>query len=220
MILVRAETSPEDVPAMAKAAGVLTCRGGLASHAAVVARGWGIPAVVGASEVRIEDDAVVIGDTRYAVGEILSIDGATGEVFAGEVAGSEVVAPEAETLLAWAAELGIDVPDDDEAAAGATAEAPAATGEVADEDVLGWLFIKTISAADALAACLLTTEDVLQPVVARLEEEGVVGRVAGALTLTDAGTARAAALFEADRERWGRGRPMPPWTRSSRSTSG
>ena len=119
VILVRAETSPEDVPAMAKAAGVLTCRGGLASHAAVVARGWGIPAVVGASEVRIEDDAVVIGDTRYAVGEILSIDGATGEVFAGEVAGSEVVAPEAETLLAWAAELGIAVPDEDEAAAGA-----------------------------------------------------------------------------------------------------
>ncbi|MGZ6874583.1 MAG: pyruvate, phosphate dikinase, partial [Blastococcus sp.] len=49
VLLVRAETSPEDVPAMAKAAGVLTCRGGLASHAAVVARGWGIPAVVGAA---------------------------------------------------------------------------------------------------------------------------------------------------------------------------
>ncbi len=47
-ILVRAETSPDDVHGMARAAGILTSRGGLASHAAVVARGWGIPAVVGA----------------------------------------------------------------------------------------------------------------------------------------------------------------------------
>jgi pyruvate,orthophosphate dikinase len=74
---------------------------------------------------------------------------------------------------------------------------------VSDDDVLGWLFIKTISAVDALAACLLTAEEALQPVVARLEEEGVVGRVAGALQLTDAGTARAEQLFQADRERWG-----------------
>src|SRR4051812_38565687 len=109
VLLVRSETSPEDVPAMAKAAGVLTCRGGLASHAAVVARGWGIPAVVGAAEVRIEDDGVVVGGTRFAIGDTLTIDGSTGEVFAGEVGGSEEVAPEATTLLGWAAELGIDV---------------------------------------------------------------------------------------------------------------
>jgi pyruvate,orthophosphate dikinase len=207
VILVRAETSPEDVPAMAKAAGVLTSRGGLASHAAVVARGWGIPAVVGATEVRIEDDAVVVGDARYAVGEVITIDGATGEVFAGEVAGSEIVAPEAETLLAWAAELGIPVPTEDEPAPGAgSAEEPSSSAaEMSEDDLLGWLFIKTISAVDALAACLLTTEDVLRPVVQRLEEQGVVGRVAGALQLTVDGTARAEKLFEADRERWGSG---------------
>ncbi|HEV7213210.1 MAG TPA: pyruvate, phosphate dikinase [Blastococcus sp.] len=203
VLLVRAETSPEDVPAMAKAAGVLTCRGGLASHAAVVARGWGIPAVVGAEAVRLEDDAVVIDGARYAAGDVLTIDGSTGEVFAGEVAGSETVAPEAETLLAWAAELGIAVPLDEEPAV--AAEATSGTGEVADDDVLGWLFIKTISTADALADCLLTTGDVLAPVVERLEEQGVVGRVAGALQLTEAGTARAEQLFRADRERLGEG---------------
>jgi pyruvate,orthophosphate dikinase len=204
VVLVRAETSPEDVPAMAKAAGVLTCRGGLASHAAVVARGWGIPAVVGAAEVSIEDDAVVIGGTRHAVGDVLTIDGSTGEVFAGEVAGSEVVAPEAETLLAWAADLGIAVPTDDDAVA-AAAELPVTDGEVAEDDVLGWLFIKTISAADALAACLLTTPAVLAPVVEALEEEGIIGRVAGALQLTPPGIARAEKLFDAERERWGAG---------------
>ncbi|MGZ4568391.1 MAG: pyruvate, phosphate dikinase [Blastococcus sp.] len=202
VLLVRAETSPEDVPAMAKAAGVLTCRGGLASHAAVVARGWGIPAVVGAARVRIEGDAVVIGDVRYAVGDVLTIDGSTGEVFAGEVAGSETVVPEAETLLAWAGALGIVVPVDDEATGPATEVADGAQ-EVADDDVLGWLYIKTISTAEALAACLLAAEDVVAPVVERLEEQGVVGRVAGALQLTETGAARAGELFEADRERLG-----------------
>ncbi|MGZ4670390.1 MAG: pyruvate, phosphate dikinase [Blastococcus sp.] len=202
VLLVRAETSPEDVPAMAKAAGVLTCRGGLASHAAVVARGWGIPAVVGAAGVRIEGDAVVIGDVRYAVGDVLTIDGSTGEVFAGEVAGSETVVPEAETLLAWAGALGIVVPVDDEPTGPATEVADGAQ-EVADDDVLGWLYIKTISTAEALAACLLAAEEVVAPVVERLEEQGVVGRVAGALQLTESGAARAGELFEADRERLG-----------------
>jgi pyruvate,orthophosphate dikinase len=202
VILVRAETSPEDVPAMAEAAGVLTCRGGLASHAAVVARGWGIPAVVGAAEVSIDGDAVVVAGRRFAAGEVLSLDGATGEVFAGEVPGHEEVAPEAATLLAWAAELGIDVPAP--AAAGPEAPAaPAAVTQVADDDVLGWLHLKTISAPDALAACLLTTEEVLQPVVDRLTEQGLLGRAAGALLLTEAGTARAGELAMADRERWG-----------------
>src|SRR3954451_5597711 len=202
VLLVRSETSPEDVPAMAKAAGVLTCRGGLASHAAVVARGWGIPAVVGAAEVQLDDDGIVIGGTRYAVGDTLTIDGSTGEVFAGEVGGHEEVAPEAATLLAWAAELGIAVPSAEDPGA-ATPETATSAAEVTDEDVLGWLHIKTISAVDTLASSLLTTEDVLQPVVDRLTEEGLLGRAAGSLLLTEAGTARAEGLGRAHREGWG-----------------
>ena len=64
-ILVRAETSPDDVHGMARAAGILTSRGGLASHAAVVARGWGIPAVVGAAAVEVHDGRVDIGDRAF-----------------------------------------------------------------------------------------------------------------------------------------------------------
>jgi pyruvate,orthophosphate dikinase len=201
VLLVRSETSPEDVPAMAKAAGVLTCRGGLASHAAVVARGWGIPAVVGAAGVSLEDGGVVVDGVRYAAGDVLTIDGSTGEVFAGEVGGHEEIAPEATTLLAWAAELGVEVPS------AAPGEAPVATAapaaEVSEDDVLGWLHIKTISAPDALAACVLTTEEVLQPVVDRLTEQGLLGRAAGALMLTEEGTARAEELQRAVREAWG-----------------
>ena len=58
MILVRSETSPEDVHGMLASEGILTARGGLVSHAAVVARGWGKPAVVGAEKVRIHGNAV------------------------------------------------------------------------------------------------------------------------------------------------------------------
>ena len=88
-ILVRAETSPDDVHGMAKAAGILTSRGGLASHAAVVARGWGIPAVVGASGIEVRDGEVVVGDRTLKAGEVITIDGSTGEVFEGTVAGRD-----------------------------------------------------------------------------------------------------------------------------------
>jgi pyruvate,orthophosphate dikinase len=78
-----------------------------------------------------------------------------------------------------------------------------AVEEPVDDDVLGWLHIKTISAADALAASLLTSEATLQPVVDRLTEDGLLGRAAGSLLLTEAGTARAEELHRATREAWG-----------------
>ena len=80
VILVREQTSPDDVMGMQASAGILTCRGGLASHAAVVARGWGIPAVVGASSVSIDGDSVVIGDMSLRNGDIITIDGSTGNI--------------------------------------------------------------------------------------------------------------------------------------------
>ena len=108
-ILVRAETSPDDVHGMARAAGILTSRGGLASHAAVVARGWGIPAVVGAAAVEVRDGQVDIGDRALNSGDVITIDGSTGEVFEGAIPGTTEVVPEATTLLAWAKELGIPI---------------------------------------------------------------------------------------------------------------
>ena len=92
---------------MARAAGILTSRGGLASHAAVVARGWGIPAVVGAAGLEVRDGEVDVGDRVLRAGDVITIDGGTGEVFEGAVAGTTEVVPEAQTLLAWAEELGI-----------------------------------------------------------------------------------------------------------------
>ena len=103
VILVRRETTPDDVLGMQLAKGVLTSRGGLVSHAAVVARGWGIPAVVGASDVTIDGTTVTIGTTVLQAGDSISIDGTTGAIYAGEfdVSGEEEP-PELQTLLAWA----------------------------------------------------------------------------------------------------------------------
>jgi pyruvate,orthophosphate dikinase len=106
VVLVREETSPEDVHGMQVAEGILTSRGGLASHAAVVARGWGIPAVVGADAVSIGDGGFAVGDVVVREGDVISLDGATGEVVLGErgVAEAEVL-PELEVLLGWADEV-------------------------------------------------------------------------------------------------------------------
>ena len=109
VLLVRSETSPDDVHGMAKSVGILTSTGGLASHAAVVARGWDIPAVVGAVGVVVGEGAVAIGEHLYQEGEVLSIDGGSGEVYGGAVESMTTVVPEAATLLAWAEELGIEI---------------------------------------------------------------------------------------------------------------
>jgi pyruvate,orthophosphate dikinase len=106
VILVRNETSPEDVHGMAASEGILTARGGLVSHAAVVARGWGKPAVVGAEQVRITGKRFVVGDTAVHEGDVVSLDGATGEVYLGEVAVSAAQPPaEFEVILGWADEI-------------------------------------------------------------------------------------------------------------------
>ncbi len=105
VILVRPETSPDDLHGMIAAEGILTSRGGLVSHAAVVARGMGTPAVCGANELQIDVDggSFEVNGQVVRQGEVISINGTTGEVVIGEVA---VVTPDPgghfETILSWA----------------------------------------------------------------------------------------------------------------------
>ncbi|TFH14337.1 MAG: pyruvate, phosphate dikinase, partial [Acidimicrobiales bacterium] len=103
VILVRPETSPDDVLGMQASRGILTQRGGLVSHAAVVARGWGVPAVVGASEIHFDAGSVTIGDIVLRAGDEITIDGSTGNIYRGsmDTFGSDAPA-ELDTLLAWA----------------------------------------------------------------------------------------------------------------------
>ncbi len=105
VILVRIETSPEDIHGMHAAQGILTARGGMTSHAAVVARGMGRPCVSGAGELVIDNDArsMTVAGRMLKEGELLTLDGSTGEVMAGEV---ETIQPELVgdfgTLMEWA----------------------------------------------------------------------------------------------------------------------
>ncbi len=93
VILVRRQTTPDDVLGMQASRGILTTHGGMVSHAAVVARGWGIPAVVGAAEMHIDGDRVTIDHTVLRVGDEITIDGTTGHVYAGALATSGASAP-------------------------------------------------------------------------------------------------------------------------------
>jgi pyruvate,orthophosphate dikinase len=105
VILVRIETSPEDIHGMHAARGILTTRGGMTSHAAVVARGMGRPCVAGAGGISVDYGAQTLsaGGVLLRAGDILTIDGATGEVFAGSVKMIEPqLSGEFGTLMSWA----------------------------------------------------------------------------------------------------------------------
>lgn len=105
VVLVRTETSPEDIQGMHASQGILTARGGMTSHAAVVARWMGKCCVAGASEIAVDEKAktLIIGGKTYNEGDMITLDGSTGEVFAGSL---KVVDPELSgdfgTLMSWA----------------------------------------------------------------------------------------------------------------------
>ncbi|MGH7060260.1 MAG: pyruvate, phosphate dikinase, partial [Stellaceae bacterium] len=104
-ILVRLETSPDDIHGMHAARGILTSRGGMTSHAAVVARGMGRPCVTGAGDLRIDYAArtMSVGNLVVQAGETITIDGSTGEIMAGEVPTRQPeLSDDFLTLMGWA----------------------------------------------------------------------------------------------------------------------
>ena len=108
VILVRIETSPEDIHGMHAAQGIVTTRGGMTSHAAVVARGMGRPCVAGAGGIVVDygQQTLTTGGRTIRAGETITLDGATGEVFAGSVAMIEpALSGEFATLMSWADKL-------------------------------------------------------------------------------------------------------------------
>ncbi|MGI6786658.1 MAG: pyruvate, phosphate dikinase [Gleimia sp.] len=112
-ILIRRETNPDDLPGMVAAEGVLTARGGKTSHAAVVARGMGKTCVVGADDLKVDAVAKTVecGDVTLKAGDIVAIDGSTGEVFIGDV---PVTDSAVTTYLTEGLEAGIEAAGDDE----------------------------------------------------------------------------------------------------------
>ncbi len=108
VILVRKETSPEDVDGMNAAAGILTSTGGMTSHAAVVARGWGKCCVAGAGDIEINEKGkkIKVDGRTFGIKDLMSLDGTTGEVMAGEVETQEPkLSGDFAKLMKWADEF-------------------------------------------------------------------------------------------------------------------
>jgi pyruvate,orthophosphate dikinase len=213
VILVRSETSPDDVHGMAKAAGIVTARGGIASHAAVVARGWGIPAVVGVEDLVVRDDGIAVDGVELRSGETLTIDGSTGAVYRGRFEAATQPVPAVRTLLEWAKELGIPIagPSDEVAAASAgdggrgSVGTDADTGshaaaEITPDLAIQLLGVKGFATSDTAAEALDADPATAKAVFERLVAERIAVVSAGTYRLTDQGRDRYAELVAMERE--------------------
>ncbi len=205
VILVRSETSPDDVHGMSRAAGILTSTGGFVSHAAVVARGWGIPAVVGASGVAIGEGSVTIAGTLLAAGDTITIDGATGDVFAGAAASVSQVVPEAATLLGWAREMGISIvePEAEAEVVPSPCDEPITAAGITRDDAVRILVVKGYAGPDGIATARGCGQDDAAAVLDLLVADGIAEAGAGSFRLTADGKAIGLEKIAEDTATWG-----------------
>lgn len=183
VVLVRPHTAPADVAAMAVAAGIVTATGGLVSHAALVARSWGLPAVVGADDLVVEADGVRTGGRHVPAGTLVTVDGSAGLLLAGaHAAGLAAEPPEAATLRRWAADL--DSP--------ATPAPVAGDRVVTDLDVLRVVVLRGRTDADGIVAVTGAGRAAVDTALARLADAGQVALSSGTATATAAGRSHVA----------------------------
>ncbi|MGE0599849.1 MAG: pyruvate, phosphate dikinase [Dehalococcoidia bacterium] len=152
VILARPETSPSDVHGMVASAGLVTTLGGMVSHAAVVARGWAIPAICSLTNAVVEADGLHAGSVIVHEGDTVTVDGTTGNLYLGDVredAGLDL--PEVRKLRAWALE------EESEA----SVEFNEATGDVTPFELLRALQLKGLCSVERLAAALACSEETI-----------------------------------------------------------
>ncbi len=167
VVLARAETSPSDVHGMVGAAGLITSLGGSVSHAAVVARSWGIPAVTGAREIEVEHRGIRVGDRFIESGTLVTVDGTGGRVFVGDqLADHDHDVPELDQLRQWAVELGLELGEH----LGSEEEPEAAHRDIGRFEVMRALQLKGIGSIDALAHALDTDLAAVEAIVEDLGE--------------------------------------------------
>ncbi|WP_419851172.1 pyruvate, phosphate dikinase [Candidatus Poriferisocius sp.] len=170
VILARPETSPRDVHGMAIATGLLTSLGGMVSHAAVVARAWGLPAVVGADDVDVTATGIICAGRHVEIGTTVTIDGSSGELLLGAHAGDLSPLPEVAIIKRWAQEGATPGADEAELIDGEQPEL---------ESLLRLLSIKGAATAAVLADALAATEAATAAVLGQAEANGLVTEGAG-----------------------------------------
>jgi pyruvate,orthophosphate dikinase len=193
VVLAREATSPADVRGMVGAAALLTTTGGVASHAAVVARGWGIPAVTGVSTAAVSDAGITVGDLFIPAGETLTVDGSHGALYRGDQRAAGAVAIEdVHKLRQWAAELGVEPG----APAGLSAT-PSEARAVSLVEVVRTVQLKGLCPAAQVAAALATSAAAVE---ARITEAPALLRTtARGFALTPVGRSWVAAALAAER---------------------
>jgi pyruvate,orthophosphate dikinase len=204
VILVRVETSPADVHGMVEATGLVTTMGGLVSHAAVVARSWGLPAVVGVGDLQILPDGIEGAGERVGVGETITVDGDGGRILVGDhpAAGDEM--PEVAVLRAWRdgthAGHGLDGTH-----MGVEADLAAAGVELATEvtsvECRRVLALKGMATAESVAEILRAEIPVVTSTLDQLQADGQMQAGPGdRFLLTPEGTAAVDADYAAEAE--------------------
>ena len=197
VILIRRETSPADVAGMAEAAGLVTTVGGIVSHAAVVARSWGIPAMVGAAAIEVRADGIAVDGCHMACGETVTVDGDRGLLLRGAHPGSRIELEEVRVLRAWRAasrrhsgpQIGTEL----------DAEAGPAPDPVEVRRLVG---LKGMASVDSLAEVLGCGPDQAGAAIAALVGEGIAVELAGGrVRLTAEALAGVDELFRRDAAR-------------------
>jgi pyruvate,orthophosphate dikinase len=191
IILFRRETAPADIAGMAAARGLVTTLGGLVSHAAVVARGWGVPAVVGVGGVEIEAEGIRVGDSWIAAGTVVTVDGDLGIVMAGAHPGAHAELQEVRVLRAWQEEA---------ANARPVSAASSPGGEpVSAQDCERLLALKGMGNAEVVASILGCASAAVQPLIdALLAAEEAQELPGGRVRLLPVAIARVDALYRSD----------------------
>ena len=186
VILAREETSPNDIHGMGASVGLVTTLGGMVSHAAVVARAWGLAAAVGCDGIRFENGKLISGDTVVEPGTVISVCGETGRVFLGEKKGGKTPLPEVETIQSWARE------------ADAT-ETSDAGGDVDPIDCLRAIALKGMTNATSLTEVLDAGAEAIEPQINALCAGGLLEALKGGrVRLSEDGKAKIAELLTAD----------------------
>ena len=168
VVLVRHETSPADVHGMAASVGIVTTLGGLVSHAAVVARSWGLAAVVGANGISIGDGVLTSGTRRIEPGALVTVDGDNGRLLLGEHPIGSRVPPEVDVIRVWARSLDAD-----------GGRARSATVDATADDCLRLLALKGMGSAETMGEPLGTTPEQTALLLEELEGRELVSAMKG-----------------------------------------
>jgi pyruvate,orthophosphate dikinase len=204
VILVRPTTSPEDVHGMAHAAGIVTATGGMVSHAALVARGWGIAAVCGVESLQFEP-ALSIAGRQLEPGARLTIDGTAGNIYLGDcVEAGQGEPAELQTLRGWAAEAGLALGAEDSAGLGTGAVEEGSSSDIGHLAVVRALALLGFATIERVAVALAAPPAAVDQALKSLPQS-FIGKAPRGLHVTPEGRAWLLGQLKAERDGVDRG---------------